>query len=61
MLKFSFLSSVLRDPERTKDLWFQDRLGGFEVPIQGRAPNCVSIPELKVRTYYLFAFKTIHH
>ena len=30
------------------ELWFHDRLGGFEVPTSGKAPNSVSVPELKV-------------
>ena len=50
--------SVLRDPERTRNLWFQERLGGFEVPKEGRAPNTVSIPELKV-IYECFLFVII--
>ena len=56
-LKFSyvwFLSFllVLREPQKTRDLWFQDRLGGFEVPVPDQAPHKISIPELKVAAIF---------
>ena len=39
---------VLREPEKTKELWFQERLGGFSGPTPGVPPSKVRIPELKV-------------
>ena len=38
----------MREPEKTRELWFGDRLGGFEAPVPGKAPSNVSVPELKV-------------
>ena len=38
----------MREPEKAKELWFGDRLGGFEKPDPVKPPKSVSIPELKV-------------
>ena len=43
-----YIEIVMREPEKSKQLWFGDRLGGFEAPEPGKPPRRVHVPELKV-------------
>ena len=41
----------MREAEKAKQLWFGDRLGGFEAPVPGKSPERVHVPELKVTCF----------
>ena len=45
--------TVLREEEKSREVWFGKRFGGFQEMKEGVDPEVVDIPELAVSSYNL--------